>query len=72
MVDKGIPRNHYEICDQEGKQIGYVTSGTQSPSLGKAIGMGYVEMAHSSFDSIIYIKVRDKQLQAKVVKIPFA
>lgn len=72
MVDKGIPRNHYEICDQEGRQIGYVTSGTQSPSLGKAIGMGYVETAFSSFDSIIYIKVRDKLLQAKVVKIPFA
>ncbi len=72
MVDKGIPRHHYEICDADGKQIGYVTSGTQSPSLGKAIGLGYVEMEHSSFDSIIYIKVRDKLLQAKVVKIPFA
>lgn len=72
MVDKGIPRNHYEICDKDGNAIGYVTSGTQSPSLGKAIGMGYVNMAHSSFDSLIYIKVRDKQLQAKVVKIPFA
>jgi aminomethyltransferase len=72
MVDKGIPRHHYEICDADGKQIGYVTSGTQSPSLGKAIGMGYVELAHSAFDTIIYIKVRDKLLQAKVVKIPFA
>jgi aminomethyltransferase len=72
MVDKGIPRHHYEICDADGRAIGYVTSGTQSPSLGKAIGMGYVEVAHSSFDSAIYIKVRDKLLQAKVVKIPFA
>lgn len=72
MVDKGIPRNHYPICDESGTEIGYVTSGTQSPSLGKAIGMGYVDVAHSSFDSIIYIKVRDKLLQAKVVKIPFA
>jgi aminomethyltransferase len=72
MVDKGIPRHHYEICDKDGGQIGYVTSGTQSPSLGKAIGMGYVDLAHSSFDSTIYIKVRDKLLQAKVVKIPFA
>jgi aminomethyltransferase len=72
MVDKGIPRHGYEICAKEGNGIGYVTSGTQSPSLGKAIGMGYVEMTHSSFDSIIYIKVRDKLLQAKVVKIPFA
>jgi aminomethyltransferase len=72
MVDKGIPRHHYEICDKDGAAIGYVTSGTQSPSLGKAVGMGYVDLAHSSFDSIIFIKVRDKLLQAKVVKIPFA
>jgi aminomethyltransferase len=72
MVDKGIPRHHYEISDKDGRQIGYVTSGTQSPSLGKAIGVGYVEVAQASFDSIIYIKVRDKLLQAKVVKIPFA
>ncbi|MGZ3846816.1 MAG: glycine cleavage system aminomethyltransferase GcvT, partial [Flavisolibacter sp.] len=43
MIDRGIPRHNYEICNAEGKQIGYVTSGTQSPSLNKAIGMGYVE-----------------------------
>jgi aminomethyltransferase len=72
MVDKGIPRHHYEICNSEGRQIGYVTSGTQSPSLNKAIGMGYVETASSALDSVIYIKVRDKLLQAKVVKIPFS
>jgi aminomethyltransferase len=72
MVDKGIPRHHYEICNAEGKQIGYVTSGTQSPSLNKAIGMGYVETGSSAIDSIIFIKVRDKLLQAKVVKIPFS
>src|SRR6476620_3111870 len=42
MVDRGIPRHNYEICNAEGKQIGYVTSGTQAPTLGKAIGMGYV------------------------------
>jgi len=72
MVDKGIPRHHYEIADKDGTAIGYVTSGTQSPSLGKAIGMGYVQLDHSSIDSIIYIKVRDKLLQAKVAKMPFA
>jgi aminomethyltransferase len=71
MIDRGIPRHHYEICNADGKQIGYVTSGTQAPSLNKAIGMGYVEVGSSSLDSIIYIKVRDKLLQAKVVKIPF-
>jgi aminomethyltransferase len=72
MIDRGIPRHHYEICNEQGKQTGYVTSGTQSPSLNKAIGMGYVEINSSVIDSVIYIKVRDKLLQAKVVKIPFS
>jgi aminomethyltransferase len=71
MIDKGIPRHDYEIKDASGATIGKVTSGTQSPSLGKAIGMGYVETAHSNIDSLIYISVRDKLLQAKVCKFPF-
>lgn len=72
MVEKGIPRHGYEIKDFEGNTIGVVTSGTQSPSLGKAIGMGYVRTANAAIGSDIYIKVRDKLLQAKVAKIPFA
>lgn len=72
LVDKGIPRHGYDICDADGNKIGYVTSGTQSPSLGKAIGMGYVQIGSSAIDSVIYIKVRDKLLQAKVAKIPFS
>src|SRR5215213_9714700 len=72
MVDRGIPRQHYELKDQSGGLIGYVTSGTQSPSLGKAIGMGYVRNAFAQIDTPIYVKVRDKLLQAKVVKIPFS
>ena len=72
MVEKGIPRHGYEIKDFEGNTIGVVTSGTQSPSLGKAIGMGYVRTANAATGSDIYIKVRDKLLQAKVAKIPFA
>jgi aminomethyltransferase len=72
MVDKGIPRHHYEIKSFDGATIGYVTSGTQSPSLGKAIGMGYVQTPYSAIDTNIFIKVRDKLLLAKVVKIPFA
>ena len=71
MVDRGIPRHNYEICNAEGKQVGYVTSGTQSPSLNKAIGMGYVEISDSAIDSTIHIKIRDKLMQAKIVKIPF-
>jgi aminomethyltransferase len=71
MIDKGIPRQHYEICDDKGKKIGEVTSGTMSPSLKKAIGMGYVAAENASFGSTIYIKVRDKLLKAEIVKTPF-
>ncbi|MBD0332105.1 MAG: glycine cleavage system aminomethyltransferase GcvT [Chitinophagaceae bacterium] len=72
MLDKGIPRRGYEICDEGENRIGHVTSGTQSPSLNKAIGMGYVQVAQSSIDTPIFIKIRDKSLNAKVVKVPFS
>ncbi|QNA44616.1 glycine cleavage system aminomethyltransferase GcvT [Lacibacter sediminis] len=71
MIDRGIPRHDYKIKDADGNEIGKVTSGTQSPSLQKAIGLGYVATAHANFDSEIYVEVRDKLLKAKVVKIPF-
>jgi len=71
MIDKGIPRHGYEIKNQDGQVIGVITSGTQSPSLNKAIGMGYLQSDHSTLDAIVYIQVRDKQLKAKVVKVPF-
>jgi len=71
MIDKGIPRHGYEIKNQEGQLIGVVTSGTQSPSLSKAIGMGYVQVGYSTLDSVVNIQVRDKQLKAKIVKVPF-
>jgi len=72
MIDKGIPRHNYEIKDSSGNKIGYVTSGTQSPSLQKAIGMGYVAVGNSAIDSEIFIAVRDKMLKAKIVKMPFS
>ncbi len=71
MIDRGIPRHDYSICDAEGKKIGRVTSGTQSPVLGKGIGMGYVPFELSKPDSEIYMEVRGKLLKAKVVKMPF-
>jgi aminomethyltransferase len=71
MLEKGIPRHDYEIKDFSGMTIGKVTSGTQSPSLGKAIGLGYVTTVFAHIDAKIFIKVRDKLLHAKVVKIPF-
>ena len=71
MVDKGIPRHDYRIKDEEGNLIGRVTSGTQSPSLNKAIGMGYVQTEHAALGSEIYIDIRDRQIKARVVKMPF-
>jgi aminomethyltransferase len=71
MIDKGIPRHGYEIKNQEGQSIGVVTSGTQSPSLNKAIGLGYINAAFTTLDMIVHIQIRDKQLKAKVVKVPF-
>lgn len=71
MIDRGIPRGHYEIADVDGNAIGEVTSGTQSPTLSKGIGLGYVPTALSKPGNIIYIKVRDKLLKAEVVKLPF-
>jgi aminomethyltransferase len=71
MIDRGIPRHDYEITDAAGNTIGKVTSGTQAPSLQKGIGMGYVKTELSKPDTEIFIKVRDKLLKAKIVKIPF-
>src|SRR6195952_1209785 len=68
MIDRGIPRHDYEIVDAEGNNIGKVTSGTQSPSLQKAIGMGYVKSEYAKEGSEIFIKIRDNKIKAKVVK----
>ncbi|GHS86052.1 aminomethyltransferase [Bacteroidia bacterium] len=72
MIDRGIPRQGYELCDANGVQIGTVCSGTQAPSLNKAIGTGYVKTAFAKLETEIFVKVREKLLKAKVVKTPFA
>ena len=71
MIDRGIPRHDYEIVDVAGNIIGKVTSGTQSPSLQKAIGMGYVNTEFAKDGTEIFIKIRDNQVKAKVAKPPF-
>jgi len=71
MIDRGIPRHDYPIVDAEGNPIGRVTSGTQSPSLQKAIGMGYVNTEFAKEGTEIYISIRDNKVKAKVVKPPF-
>lgn len=71
MVDKGIPRQHYKVCDESGAEIGEVTSGTMSPMLKIGIGMAYVKTAFSKAGTEIFINVRGKLLKAKVIKVPF-
>ena len=71
MVDRGIPRHGYLIKDEQGNEIGIVTSGTQSPTLGYGVGLGYVDVAYANVDSEIFIDIRGKLLKAKVVKLPF-
>ena len=64
LTERGIPRHDYEIADANGNVVGFVTSGTQSPSLGIAIGMGYVPTALATPDSEIYIRIRNKDIKA--------
>ncbi|TKK66584.1 glycine cleavage system aminomethyltransferase GcvT [Ilyomonas limi] len=71
MIERGIPRSHYNIKDKEGNIIGHVTSGTQAPSLNKAIGLGYVNINHAALDSEIFIDIRNNPVKARVVKFPF-
>ena len=71
LIDKGIPRHDYEITDIAGNVIGKVTSGTMSPTLKKGIGMGYVKTSFTNPETEIFIKIREKLIKAKVVKLPF-
>jgi aminomethyltransferase len=71
MIERGIPRHDYKIVDVDGAEIGIVTSGTQSPSLQKAIGMGYVKTELAKEGTEIYILIRDQKVKAKIVKYPF-
>ena len=71
LIERGIPRHDYEIVDGNGNVIGVVTSGTQSPSLNKGIGLGYVPTELSTVGSEIFIRIRNKDIAAKVVKLPF-
>ncbi len=71
MIDRGIPRSGYEVCDAEGNVIGEVRSGSPSPSTGKNIGTALVKAAFGKKDTEIFIKIREKLLKAQVVKMPF-
>ncbi|TAE26639.1 MAG: glycine cleavage system aminomethyltransferase GcvT [Cytophagales bacterium] len=71
LLDRGIPRAHYPLCTADGTVVGEVTSGTQSPTLGKGIGLGYVPTEMAKPGTELYVQVRDRLLKAQVVKTPF-
>ena len=71
MLDRGIARNGYTILNENDEKIGFVTSGTMSPSLQKSIGMGYVNSEYAKRDTELYIQIRNKKIKAQVIKLPF-
>jgi len=71
MIDKGIPRQHYEIVDSSGNKIGEVTSGTMSPMLKKGIGMGYLARGFWKTGTEIFIRIRNKDIRAEITDMPF-
>ena len=71
LIDKGVPRQGYDVVNAEGMKIGIVTSGTMSPSLNKAIGLAYIPAEMKQEGTEIFIAVRKKNLKAKVVTLPF-
>jgi aminomethyltransferase len=71
LNERGIPRAGYKLLNSEGTVIGHVTSGTLSPLLNKGIGLGYVEREYTAFGTPILVKIRNKNIPAEIVKIPF-
>ena len=71
MLERGIPRHDYKLLNSQGQEIGKVSSGTMSPSMKVAIGLGYVSTEYAKLDTNIYVEIRDKGIKARVVKLPF-
>ena len=71
MVERGIPRLEYEVCDAEGNHIGIVRSGTFGPSINKSVGTAWLKPEFAKSGTEIYIKIREKLVKAVTVKMPF-
>ncbi|WP_127580046.1 glycine cleavage system aminomethyltransferase GcvT [Paenibacillus koleovorans] len=71
MIDRGIPRSHYPVFDAEGNRIGEVTTGTQSPTYKRNVGLALLDKAFTALETEVYVEIRGKQLKAVVVKAPF-
>jgi aminomethyltransferase len=70
MLERGIPRQHYEVVDAQGEPIGEVTSGTMSPMMKQGIGMAYLKKGYWKTGTEIFIRIRNKDLKAKIVDLP--
>ncbi|RED58527.1 glycine cleavage system aminomethyltransferase GcvT [Cohnella lupini] len=70
LLDRGIPRSHYPIF-AGGRQIGEVTTGTQSPTLKRNLGLALLETAYTELGTEVEVEIRGKLLRAQVVKAPF-
>jgi aminomethyltransferase len=70
MIDRGIPRQHYEVVNEKGEVIGEVTSGTMSPMMKQGIGMAYLKQGYWKPDAEIFIRIRSKDLKARIVNLP--
>ena len=69
MIERGIPRNGYEIKNEKGVKIGFVTSGTFSPSNKVGLGIGYINDSYKMSDKI-FISIRNKLVKAEIIKLP--
>jgi aminomethyltransferase len=70
MMERGIPRQHYEVVNNKGEVIGEVTSGTMSPMMKQGIGLAYLNKGYWKADTEIFIRIRNKDLKAKIVNLP--
>tara|TARA_B100000902_G_C27315309_1_gene920954 strand:- start:1934 stop:3010 length:1077 start_codon:yes stop_codon:yes gene_type:complete len=71
LIEKGIPRNGYQVCNSNGEEIGIVTSGSLSPTLSLAIAMAYITIEYTKVETQVFVKIRHKLVESKIVSLPF-
>jgi aminomethyltransferase len=71
MIDRGIPRAHYPVYSPDGQRIGEVTTGTQSPTLKRNVGLALLAAEYTALDTEVLVDIRGKRLRAKVAATPF-
>jgi aminomethyltransferase len=71
MIDRGIARDKYRVCDEAGESVGVITSGSPSPTLGKNIALAYVPPTLAAVGTVLYVEIRAQKCRAQVVPTPF-